>query len=464
MLRDGERGSALLAVLGIVAVTAIIALTVASSTIGGLGFTSSTKAAVQARAAAEAGLAVAEIGIREPGNCLARGGVYASASGQPTFTARIQRLGLAVGSTWADGCPNSTTAQVRIVSTGAATEVGIANHDEGDTRVVEATYAWLLPGPPASGAAMYMYGGVEFKNLSPILADVAVAAIQVKTGDFDCDNETRVTGDVIVELGDIRLKKCTIVGNAWTTDEAKLENSEITKDLTRNTKVTSGTNVIGSEIQWASGMAAPFVPPWVDFEFDANDWLNADGSAYDVALIGDCSLTTAKMANGGEPLILDARRCGDGINEGGQVTAANNVLLSNDVVLVAHQFSFTKTNMTFGSTTPAGGHRIWFITPDSVEDHLPTRQSPGGNFTVGNGFTIASPVNAFLYTPWALGGSNDLTWRGQVFVGSAQSWNKLKFTYSGIGLPGVNLGDGEDEEIITVARPSGLKKIRDVAD
>ena len=49
-----ERGSTLLAVMGLALVTSVIGVTVVTATINGLGVTTSTRAGDQARAAAEA--------------------------------------------------------------------------------------------------------------------------------------------------------------------------------------------------------------------------------------------------------------------------------------------------------------------------------------------------------------------------------------------------------------------------
>jgi hypothetical protein len=54
--RTDDRGNAMIAVIGLLAVTSMITLTVTGATVQALGYTSLTRASVQSNAAAEAGV------------------------------------------------------------------------------------------------------------------------------------------------------------------------------------------------------------------------------------------------------------------------------------------------------------------------------------------------------------------------------------------------------------------------
>ena len=54
--RHDDRGNAMIAVVGLLAVTSMVTLTVTGATVDALGYTSLTRASVQSNAAAEAGV------------------------------------------------------------------------------------------------------------------------------------------------------------------------------------------------------------------------------------------------------------------------------------------------------------------------------------------------------------------------------------------------------------------------
>src|SRR5687768_16719594 len=92
-----ERGSAMVAVLGVMAVTAIIGVTIVTATVNGMAVTSAAKAGIQARAAAEAGIDRALVDIQ--GTCVT---AYESTT-EPHFEYELAyRTGT---NAWINGCP-----------------------------------------------------------------------------------------------------------------------------------------------------------------------------------------------------------------------------------------------------------------------------------------------------------------------------------------------------------------------
>ncbi|WP_035880983.1 hypothetical protein, partial [Cryobacterium sp. MLB-32] len=117
----------------------------------------------------------------------------------------------------------------------------------------------------------------------------------------------------------------------------------------------------------------------------------------------------------------------------------------------------------FSSSTSAV-HTIWFITPDLLSNAQPTCTAlTQGDFSVKNGFTINSPIDALLYTPCAFSGVNGFTWRGQIIAGNYSSAkNNPTFTFIPIGLPGVDLNTGGVTPGVTTPQPGSVVSNREI--
>ena len=242
-----ERGSAMLAVVGIMAVTAVIGVTVAAATINGLAVTSSNRASVQARAAAEAGIDVAVAGLKTPGGCAAVSAVYESAAtAVPRYVATVQHD---TGSGWVDGCPVDTAAFVRIESVGTAGSPGVAGASSGNSRAIEAIYNYLpdyidVPEIDAAVYAHEMQG--DLKNFELSSAENSLAAdVQIRHGNVACLNGAKITGDVILGDGFVSLKDCEVTGSVHASGYVYAENgSHVHGDvIAAGIGVASGTDV-----------------------------------------------------------------------------------------------------------------------------------------------------------------------------------------------------------------------------
>lgn len=437
-----ERGSALMAVIGLMAVMAVIALTVTGVTLYSLGFTTATRAGIQSVAAAESGINMAEVSLIK-GTCTTPYSLP-----DPAFTATVSYSLSTTNDVWVGGCPGSGVPAVRIKveSTGTALSTGVSNDDSGDSTVVEAIFDYVAEVPPgvrASGAAMYMYGGVQFKNNANILvAESGRAAIQVKNGSVVCENNSVIEGDVVVLTGSLNIASCAIEGNAWASGAVTL--GHVTGNLTAGSINVSAavlpTRVGGVYTRYTNASQIPAVPNWVDVAFKPADWLDSNGDPYKVNTMGaGCTINATSLAaaaNGTKPVIINSiPACPLGIG------ATGTVNITNDVVIFAQKFTFNN-NVTFKSSTSTP-HKVWFITPDNVADNLPTCQASQGPFSMNNSFDLAPTISAMVYTPCFFDAKNAFNWRGQLYVNGPNVFkNSTQFEATGMGLPGIDLDTG----------------------
>ena len=145
-VRERDAGNALAAVVGILAVTGIITATLLTATVHGSGFTSASRAAVQAQAAAEGGLDYAKVTFA---SC--NGAPITNPAGtQPVFTVTVSYRTRPAGA-WTPACTPTTptvpveATQIRLISTGSAEHKGVAEHTRGNSRVMEAVYRYRYP-------------------------------------------------------------------------------------------------------------------------------------------------------------------------------------------------------------------------------------------------------------------------------------------------------------------------------
>ena len=159
----------------------------------------------------------------------------------------------------------------------------------------------------------------------------------------------------------------TISGNAWTlTDTYMTWGSSIAGNLTTQTRTgPSGSTGSVTVVPGGPGPSPyltpprPFVPDWVDYDFDASEW-----EGFTLATIsGNCryaDYTTAISAIGDRPGIIDARGCTNGVNP----SSYQKVALRDDLAIIANRFNLGGS-AGFSASDSA---RLWLITPDTVDD------------------------------------------------------------------------------------------------
>jgi len=206
-----DSGSALVAVIGVLLVTIVIAAVVSASAVHALGYTSATRAGTQSQAAADAGLAAGKAVLMTTGACTTS--MTELSSTDPHYRVTIWRA-TATGS-WTLGCPTSTSTQARLISTGYATTNGAAGQSGGDL-----TYSELILAKEviqSSGAAIYVGNGGQMNSFTVSSGNGQTADIRVKSGNWECSSSGTFNGNLIVETGKATFSNdtCKVTGYVW---------------------------------------------------------------------------------------------------------------------------------------------------------------------------------------------------------------------------------------------------------
>lgn len=496
---DGERGNAMIAVIGLLAVTSIITMTVTGATVQALGFTSLTRAGVQSNAAAEAGVD-AMLAALFADDCPASGQLEATqgsvdpaltgpAAEAPFFEATVAYR-ISTAAAWTSGCPIDAATQIRIQSTGFAADQGVAESaSAGDASAVQAVYTWR-PGAntaAVTGAAVFSYGTPGLANSLELLSfNGNQANVIVAEGNIVCSNSVYVQGDIVAANGNIQLDNtCSAGGNVWASGTVTLQgNKTIGGDviaagtgLTRidpSTTIGGGVYARGEIDSWgqrctsgatgwdAAGDAcsvarntgadpvfynradvvAPTRPPWVDVNFVAADWQSRGWNV--ITYSGPCNIDNNGVKNNAvtafssytTPTVIDMRGCSSMTIS---TSAKLNVSMKTDLTFILPR---TANIEDFTATSSTNIDRaLRFITPDTVADGVPTTTGCG-RIDINNQNELAAPIAVMVYSPCPIYNSNKLTWRGQYYGSQVFFSNNSELTYVPIGIPGFDLGNG----------------------
>lgn len=261
-----ESGAALLAAIGLTAVAAIIALTVTSSTLYAVGYSTATRSGVQAQAAAEGGIdfAAASLGTAAAG-CLAQ---YASTTA-PVFTVNVSYSNLDpspvpdVDTSWVSGCPTTTAVKrLKLDSIGTADTFGLAGNASGDTRKLSAIYPYTLTALPwltGTGASIYSFAQTDttVNNLTITQGGTVLPTIQYLSGSMACTSGSTIKGNVILGSGGASLASgCVIDGDLYASGTINLQNSRVYGKVSASTGTYPSVALSNSAIVDGSVLAA----------------------------------------------------------------------------------------------------------------------------------------------------------------------------------------------------------------
>lgn len=214
---NSERGSAMIAVVGLMGITVVIGISVASASINALSFTSATRAGVQSQAAAEAGIDYTVGALKSTMTCAPS---YTSPAGSPAFTTTVSYATTATipsaATGWTPGCPPNSAKFVKIESQGTASAKGVAGATVGNKNKVEAIYNFVSAAAPiaASGAAAYSYSTGVLNNLTLLDGGNLNADVRIKTGSVDCQSNTVINGNVRLANGSFQSSgSCRVTGS-----------------------------------------------------------------------------------------------------------------------------------------------------------------------------------------------------------------------------------------------------------
>ncbi len=201
--RRHDRGSTLVSVIVVMLVLTAIALTTAAVTVNTTRGLVTTRTTAQARAAADAGLAVVIAAFRSEGVCPTP--APASMTHDPQYRTT---------------CDDSSSSQVIFTSTG-----------EPGTNVetmIEAVYALAAPErpPTAGGPGLFYTYGLKTRMNSYVFDDansevgidefVGSAGVYASTGNIACGTGSVFPGDIYTKTGELQIDSgCTVEGNAY---------------------------------------------------------------------------------------------------------------------------------------------------------------------------------------------------------------------------------------------------------
>ena len=214
--RDDDRGMAMVAVIGLMAVGVIVTAVIGTTLAGSLSYTSATRAGVQSQASAEAGIAAARAGL-VAGTCVSSGGVYESPPGStPVYMATVW---VPAGTAWVRGCPANLAQQVRILSTGFSDAPAVGSASFGDETSLEAVLSSVATSGAtvATGPAVYAYQSTGFGGSGTLVSvNGSAPTVLVKTGDVVCSGASGGVADWVVDNGSLTISgSCSITGNVW---------------------------------------------------------------------------------------------------------------------------------------------------------------------------------------------------------------------------------------------------------
>lgn len=228
-----DRGSGLVAVIALTLVTAIIGVTVGAVTVHSLQTTNGVAGSVEARSAALAGIADAELLLRDraaDGTDSCPAGGILTRTGTPAYEVEIFADDLSEGWTSSPSCPAAESTRVKIVSTGFADRATPGAGARGGEVVIEAIYQYVPEYTELEviDPAVYAYqieGDLKNFELGIEPNTVIASDIQIRNGNFICTNGASVAGSVVLAQGYADLVNCSISGNLYVSDYVRASGS-----------------------------------------------------------------------------------------------------------------------------------------------------------------------------------------------------------------------------------------------
>ncbi len=202
--------------------------------------------------------------------------------------------------------------------------------------------------------------------------------------------------------------------------------------------------------------STPVVPDWVDFGSRADDFTSTAWVGFTVYTMGtNCNaaaIRTAVTAIGSQPGVIDGRACSGNLYVGG----SDVISLANDLAIIAPRI-LLEGSARFSASS---AHRLWLINPDYNANRTPVGDCPGQ--LVIQGAAAFTNLSVMLYSPCrvVLASSSQVT--GQVFAADVSLGGAAQLRYRAVGLPGVNLSTGAQEDTSSTSTSRPLTSLRNV--
>ncbi|MDQ1130929.1 hypothetical protein [Microbacterium sp. SORGH_AS_0888] len=236
-----EEGAALLSVVILMVVMFVICASLQMTLVNAVQLTAMHRSSVTTLAAAESGTAVAVFSLTK-GECkdtavTGDGFVYeVHRSASATIPSGLNDPSVSAG------CPRDGDRYALIKSTGTDTY--------GKSMTVTQTYLWVNKVKGSNdGALTSGSGNVELSSLTIAEEDAGLVLLD---GDFNCNTNTRIKGDVVVLSGSVRISNaCVIDGSLFASENVAIQNPAVavTGDVfTLGNFSTASGSVIGGSV------------------------------------------------------------------------------------------------------------------------------------------------------------------------------------------------------------------------
>jgi len=504
---EGERGSAILGVIGISAVIMIFVAMSGTILVGAMHFTDTTRVGVQAEAAAEAGIVAAQSDLTK-GVC----NTPYSSSTVPVYTVTLAyQLPDITGTTWHSGCPtnNSDVKMVKIVSVGSGTGLSPT------TKKVETIFNYIpavLPQPvQGTGPGVFGYQVVDSSvtNLTIKQQGNSKPGIMFVNGSMNCQSGGYIQGDIILGGGSYSTTSaCTINGDVYASNTVSIDNNStilgnvvatgvsggysvtLAKGSTVNGSIVSegpdsigdkvggsitagpitGTTVIkgavggsvvsagsvslgsggsvaGSTTANKSGIPTPVlpvvVPPWIDFVYDPTMWVDASSNPFTVVTASNCSTDVAAKINAATGPTIVNALAGSGCNGGAVNLSGLDLKLKSDIALFANSYELKSQKITSITPSVASAERFWMITPDAVFGNK-LPDCPTGAQKSAIDNQVDTDASVDILIYTPCGlSSTGSSLWGQMYTNDVKFDNSFVLNFVPVGLPGWDLGTGQ---------------------
>jgi cytoskeletal protein CcmA (bactofilin family) len=294
--------------------------------------------------------------------------------------------------------------------------------------------------------AVAIGGNVVANGVTTNNGSAVISGSVWSTADVDLDGTNKVSGNVTA--GSLLMDaSARIQMDAWIYGGAVFTGGSVGGKLTAKSQ-TGATGRVGSMTVVPAGPgaspyatpSAPVVPAWVDFAYVKADWANLGFTEY-VYPVGCVTpnLSTALIAIGTTPGVIDARNCSSSVD----VTGSTSITLNSDIAIIAKSFNFGNS----GKFVTPTAHKLWIITPDTVANQQPTCVA-GSSVTIDGAFAFDPDLTTMIYSPFLLHLGTSTNVIGQIYVGKAQIDGAANLTYLPVGLPGYNLDTGSPNSTI----------------
>jgi len=352
---EQDSGFALITVIGIMAVTAIIAIAITTSAISAVSFTTSTRASVQARATADAGIDTAWVALS--GGTFTCAATGSTPTGTYTTTVSYFNAGgaaLACGGSVVTGTP----AKAVVNSTGVASNAVVAGGTAGNRRTITALFDIVVrPGSVSLDKVVFSESDLDLTNNLNLLVNPAapVPASLYSNGNVKCAaNDPKVQGSVFAQGNFDGPNQCEISGTVWAGGSASLTSQvKIRGDLYS----VGGTGTPASSVSLDTGFVGGTVV--------ANGGVTMNGNSNAQA----CPLSG-----------YDAKVCGSIVSLEGGISLSNGAKVAGGL--------YAKGNIGLGTTNTAlivGGNVVSTTGSLSAENYGDSGYRVGGYAALGAG-------------------------------------------------------------------------------